>query len=157
MLDARIDHSDPMTVAFIDMQGPYEQIPEAMGRLYGWTAQHGLQPGGMPRAVYFTPPDEITDDGPLWELQAPLAADAPDQGPDESGLGIKHLPGATHAVATHLGPYDTLSETYDQLGQWVVGHGLTMAGPPEEIYLSDPDEVPPEKYVTEIRFPVQEP
>ena len=43
---------------------------------------------------------------------------------------------------------------YEPLVQWLIGQGYAIAGPPEEVYFSDPDEVPPEEYLTEVRFPV---
>lgn len=38
---------------------------------------------------------------------------------------------------------------------WLAEQGYEMAGPPEEAYLTDPAEVPPEEYLTEIAFPVK--
>ena len=52
MTEPSIITTEPVTVAFITMHGPYAQTPEGLGRLYGWIGQHGLQPAGMPAAVY---------------------------------------------------------------------------------------------------------
>ena len=62
------------TVAYLEMRGPYAQIPEGYGLLDGWVAQHGFSPHGMPEAVYLTAPDEVPEDQALWELWAPVAA-----------------------------------------------------------------------------------
>jgi len=154
MFEAQVKMVEPETVAFLSMHGAYSQIPDGYGRLYGWVAQHGMVPQGMPHAVYLTSPDEVPEDEALWELWAPVAAGTEDMPVDESGCGVKRSPEHLVASATHVGPYETLAETYDPLVQWIGGQGYEIAGPPEELYFSDPEEVPPSEYVTEVRFPV---
>jgi effector-binding domain-containing protein len=152
MFDAQVRQAEPETVAYITMHGSYDQIPQGYGALYGWLAQHGLQPTGPPHAVYLTPPAPEVED-PVWELWAPVA-DTGDIQPDSMGVGVKHVPEHTVAVTMHKGSYDALPATYDSLMQWAAGQGYVLAGPPEEVYFSDPNEVAPEEYLTEIRFPV---
>lgn len=142
------------TVAFLPMRGPYSQIPEAMGRLYGWIAQHGLQPAGMPGATYYTAPGEASESEALWELHTAVAGAVPDAEPDTDGCGIRTTDAVTVATTMHKGPYEAIEPTYEDMGAWVSAHGYVMAGPPQEFYYSDPAEVPPEEYLTEIRFPV---
>ena len=153
MFEAQVKHAEPETVAFLAMRGSYDQTPMGYGQLYGWVAQHGLEPTGPPCAVYLTPPGEVSEGEPMWELWAPVAerADAP---PDDTGIGVKHVPGHEVASTMHHGPYDEVEDAYRELIAWVGGHGYVLAGPPQEVYFSDPDEVPPEQYLTEIRFPV---
>ena len=153
MFEATIKQAEPKTVAVLPMHGSYEQIPEGYGRLYGWIAQHGMQPAGMPEAVYLTMPDPTGESEALWELWAPVAGDA-EIAPDESGIGTRRVPATTVASTMHKGPYDTIEPTYDALAKWVTEQGYQMAGPPHEAYYSDPEEVPPEEYLTEISFPV---
>ena len=149
-MDAQITRIEAQTVAYLPMTGPYSQIPEAMGRLYGWVAQHGLTPAGPPQAVYMTPPgDEANAE---WQLWAPVAG-GEDRELDEMGIGVKHLESFEAAVTMHRGPYDTVAETYQELMDWMLGQGRSMAGPPMEVYFSGP-EVPPAETLTEIRFPV---
>jgi AraC family transcriptional regulator len=152
MFEAQFKRAEPETVAYITMHGAYDQIPQGYGALYGWVAQHGLQPIGAPHAVYLTPPESAIEE-PVWELWAPVA-ETGEAEPDPAGIGVKHVPEHLVATTTHRGPYDTIEPTYNELMQWVTGQGYVLAGPPEEIYLSDPNDVPPEEYVTEIRFPI---
>lgn len=152
MFEAQIKQAQPETVAFKTMHGSYDQIPQGYGELYGWVARHGLQPSGPPRAVYLTPPAPTNED-PVWELWAPVG-EAGDVQPDAEGVGVKHVPEHAVAAAMHRGSYDGIATTYNMLAEWVVDHGYAMAGPPEEVYLSDPNDVPPEEYLTEVRFPV---
>ncbi|QNG17951.1 hypothetical protein G4H71_04460 [Rhodococcus triatomae] len=56
----------------------------------------------------------------------------------------------------HVGPYEeagpTLARMYDE---YLPEHGLTVAGPHHEIYLSDARRVPPEQRRTILRRPVR--
>jgi len=157
MIEASVKETEPMTVGFLSMRGPYAQIPQAMGQLYGFIGASGFVPAGMPHAVYFTAPDAGPESEALWELWAPIAGDGPDAGPDKSGLGVKHVPAQLVASTMHKGAYENIEPTYRALGEWIAAEGYQMSGPPMEIYYSDPNEVPPEEYLTEIRFPVAKP
>ncbi len=54
----------------------------------------------------------------------------------------------------HKGPYETVAPTYEDLWTWIGANGYRIAGPPMEIYFSDPNKVAPEEYLTEIQMPV---
>jgi len=154
MLNVQIKQTEPATVAYAVMHGPYAQIPEGYGRLYEWVGRHGLQPVGMPAAVYLTAPGETPEQDARWELWAPVAPTLSEVAATDEGMGIKTLGQETVASATHKGPYDTVASTYEALGAWIQEHNYAIVGPPREIYLSDPEKVAPEDTLTEIQFPV---
>lgn len=154
MFQATIKKTDPETVAFLHMHGPYAQIPQAYGTLYGWLESQGLTATGMPHAVYRTMPDEVPESQADWELLAPVS-DAQDVNENAHGLGVRHLESTQVAFVMHKGPYDSVGPTYERLAHWIATNGYEITGPAEEVYFSDPDEVPPEEYLTEIRFPVR--
>jgi effector-binding domain-containing protein len=64
------------------------------------------------------------------------------------------IPGGSHAVALHVGSYDTLSQTYDALYQWVHENGHNDAGPPFESYIVDPQGKPESEWRTEVLVPI---
>jgi len=153
---AQLKMLEPMEVAFIAMTGPFEQIPDAMDRLYRWVQASSLVPEGMPHAVYYTMPGDDGDfSEAVWELWAPVASSPVELGPNEHGLGIKHVGSAVVASTVYTGPYDGLAPVYGLLMDWIADQGYQIVGPPREIYFSDPVEVPPEEYVTEIQMPVE--
>lgn len=154
MIDAETKTTDARTVAYIPMRGDYSHIPEAMGRLYGWVAQHGFQPEGMPGAVYYTAPDDPEAPEPIWEVYTQLAGQPDPAAVDEEGCGVKRLKPQLVAFAMHQGPFETVASTYEILEAWVPANGYAFAGPPEELYYSDPATTAPEEYLTEIRFPI---
>ena len=65
------------------------------------------------------------------------------------------LPGGRVAEATHVGPYDTIQQTYAELGRYVADAGLTPGDVMWEFYLSDPQSQPdPATRKTRICWPV---
>lgn len=154
MLEAEVKRTEPMTVAYIVMSGSYDQIPQAMGRLYGWLGGKGLRPEGMPHGVYLTDPAEGPIEQARWEVWAPVTDEAAEMPADAAGLGVKRVPAMLVAAAMHKGPYESIGATYEGLMRWVTEHGYHVSGPPEEVYFSDPSLVPPEEYLTEVLVPV---
>ncbi len=154
MLEVNVKTTKPQTVAYIAMCGPYDLIPQAMGTLYGWVQAHGYEPVGMPSGVYLSDPT-VEQSQARWMLRAPISDDVADTAPDEAGCGTEHVAAHLVASALHRGPYDTVEATYRELGEWVGANGYRMAGPPEEFYLSDPDDTAPEDYLTEIHFSIE--
>lgn len=155
MPEPSIITTESITVAYLTMRGTYAQTPEGYERLYGWIGEHGLQPAGMPAAVYLTMPSEVPEAEAVWELWAPVTA-AEEAPPDTSRIGLKHVPATLAAHAMHKGPYETVAPTYEMLWRWIGENGYVPAGPPMERYYSDPAEVPPEEYLTEVVVPVRQ-
>ena len=121
----------------------------AFGEVYGHLEAHGGDPDGPPFVIYHGLPagDEPFD----IEICAPVqhAIEPP------SGWKLTELPGGTFASLLHVGPYDSVRKGYDTLLAWLGAHDLAVAGPPREVYLSDP-ATPPEQIRTVIEFPVAE-
>ncbi|MDY0087952.1 MAG: GyrI-like domain-containing protein [Coriobacteriia bacterium] len=156
MSEPQIKKTEPMTVAYLQMHGPYQQIPLAMGMLYGWMNKRGLSPTGAPLGVYLTDPQMVPESEATWELWVPVAYATEEAEPDTAAIGIKKLPVMTVASTVHLGPYEDVTPAYEELGRWVIEQGYVLVGPPMEAYLSDPAKTPPEEYETEIIFPVRQ-
>jgi effector-binding domain-containing protein len=154
VLDAHIKDTEAATIAYKLMRGAYSQTPAGYATLYGWIARHGFQPAGMPGAVYLTMPGQTPEGEAAWELWAPIADGPADAEPDEQECGVKRVEPHAVASAMHEGPYETAGPTYERLFAWIAEQGYRVAGPPREIYYSDPEEVPPEEYLTEVQIPV---
>ena len=102
----------PMHVAFRRHVGPYEDVPESIfDELERWAARRRLR---GPRiwmgighdAPIATPPEQLRFDAALV-VPGPF---------DPKGLiGYQLLPGGTHAVTTHAGPYETLGAAYARI------------------------------------------
>jgi DNA-binding transcriptional MerR regulator len=116
------------------------------------TAHLGMTPAGAPGALY---PPAIDDDGPV-DIEAFVPLDRPVAPPDGSDLVAGEVPAARVAVLAHTGPYETISETYRQLGAWVAHNATTTDERVREIYLvSYGDTADPEDFRTEVHWPVR--
>lgn len=73
-----------------------------------------------------------------------------------AGMGDRTLTAAMVASLTHLGPYETIGQSYSALFEWLNQQGHSLAGPIREIYLLGPERgKPAEEFVTEIQAPVR--
>jgi effector-binding domain-containing protein len=153
-IEVNIKETAPATVAFIMRKGPFKQMPESFGILYGWIGQKGFVPSGPPSGVYFNAGGTIPEDELMWEVRSPIAGELPEIAPNEQGLGVKRVDSQMVASTVYQGPYEKVHPVYQSLMAWIPKNGYEIAGPPEEIYLTDPSETPPEKLLTEIRFPI---
>jgi DNA-binding transcriptional MerR regulator len=65
------------------------------------------------------------------------------------------IPAAELAVGTHVGGHDDIDVTYGEVGAWVAGNALAVAGPVRETYLVGPrDTSDATAWRTEIGWPV---
>jgi len=55
----------------------------------------------------------------------------------------------------HVGPYAEEKSAVEKMQHVVEGNGLHLRGPHHEIYLSDPNRVPPERLRTLLRYPIE--
>lgn len=126
-----------------DVSSGFAAVGEAVGRT-------GAQMVGPPFLVMFDVIDEESD-GDI-QIAFPVAEPFAGSG-DVVG---EETPAMTVASTVHCGPYDEVGPAYHTLIGWIQEHGHEIAGPPREIYLTDPQETPdPADFVTEIQFPIR--
>lgn len=128
------------------------EISEALGEMFPaafqYAMQHGLELAGPPTARY----SDMSPGGMTLEAGMPLAATVQPEGDD---LICSELAGGATAVTVHKGPYDTIHEAHTAMEKWFAEQGLAPGGPPVEMYVTDPGEVPdPAEWLTEIRWPI---
>lgn len=125
------------------------ELGRAFGEVYGQLGARGVETQGPPFVIYHEIPsgDEPFD----VEVCAPIG------GPAEAPAGweLQELPAGQFATLMHVGPYDSIGTTYDELTSWLGAHDLAVAGPPREVYLSEPS-TPPAETRTIVEFPVIE-
>lgn len=126
-----------------DVSSGFAAVGEAVGR-------SGAQMVGPPFLIMFDVIDEESD-GDI-QVAFPVAAPFPGSG---EVVG-EEFPATTVASTIHRGPYDELGPAYHTVTGWIQEHGHEIAGPPREIYLTDPNETQdPADFVTEIQFPIR--
>jgi effector-binding domain-containing protein len=121
-------------------------MAEAFPRIYQAVVSAGVEPAGMPLAVYFEMgPEETT-----FECAIPVPSPFPASGEVQpSSVG-----GGEVAVTVHVGPYDTIGQTWEALMSWLGGQGKTATGHGWESYLNEPGQVPDAELRTELCIPV---
>lgn len=139
-------------VLVIPLHSTVSGIPAALGVALPevWHAAEalGMAPDGPPFTRYLSEPSGEVD----YEAGVMLSSPAP----EGRGRAMPaELPAGPCAVAWHVGPYETLGETYDALMTWIAGEGRAVAGPMWEVYWTDPGAEPdPSRWRTEIIVPV---
>ena len=136
--------------AAIRMTRPVSQIGPAMGeafpKIYHAVVSAGVEPSGMPLARYFDFGEQET----TFECAIPVpAAFTSTAEVQPSTVG-----GGEAAFAMHVGPYDTIGETWGQLMAWVAEQGRAPGGPTWEVYIDDPGEVAAGELKTELYIPL---
>jgi effector-binding domain-containing protein len=79
--------------------------------------------------------------------------------PAGNGIEVKEFPSIKAVCATHIGPYETLNQAYEAIKQYADNHKLQLLPPFREVYVKGPGMLfkgNPDKYITEILFPIKE-
>lgn len=97
--------------------------------------------------IYYGNPMEVFDLEVAATLNAPLAA--PIAIADQV-ITPGALPGGTYGALSHVGPYDTLGQTWARLMEGVAALGHQPGIPFAEIYLDDPRTTAPQQLRTEL-------
>ncbi len=127
-------------------------LDDAYARLGAAAERAGVAPTGPPGALY---PPELADDG-VEDVEAYLTIARPVAArPARDGVVVGEVPAARVALLSHAGGYETIGDTYRQLGAWVAEHAEHAALPVREIYVvSSAETDDPSRFVTEIQWPV---
>lgn len=128
-----------------------EDMPATIGRMFGEVAgcmhRNNVQFAGPPFAFYHSWSNEEV------ELECGFPSAGPSSG--EGNVKPLTLPAVKAASAMHVGPYRSIMETYARIEQYVRDKGMELAPYMWESYLNSPQEVPPEKLVTRIIWPIK--
>jgi AraC family transcriptional regulator len=155
-MDVHVESLAPKKVVYLRHVGPYEgeALEETWAKLLTWAGPRGLL---GPRTVllgighdnpHVTRPDKLRYD-------ACLATDQPVE--PEGEVSTQEIPGGEYAVATHKGPYQSLTETYACLyGDWLPASGREPADAPGfEVYHNSPLDTAPQDLVTDVYVPLR--
>lgn len=150
--DVAIAETAPQQIAAVKVHTTLSQIADDIGAGFGAimhaVGRGGLTPAGAPLLVFHDIIDEET--AGHVEICIPIigALDHTDTVYD------RELEGGTMATTMHQGPYEQITPAYHTLAGWIEQNGYEIAGPPREIYLNDPQTVPPEELLTRVEYPV---
>lgn len=127
-------------------------IGEGLASVFAYAQQNGVALTGRPFARY---PD-MSQGLMTIEPGMCIAASDASTASNDTDVEADTLPGGALATAIHEGPYETLREAYAAIQTWMAEEGLTPAGAPWEVYITDPMETPDKAdWRTEVCWPVQ--
>lgn len=146
-----VETIDPQIAAGARFEVPMAELQNVFGRGFAAVAQaaatQGIALTGPPFAFYPRMPTDTVEVIAGFPVAAPIAA--------EGEVEPFELPGGRVITATHVGPYEAMATTYDELLAWAKSEGLTPADAMWEIYMSDPETEPdPATWRTLIFWPV---
>jgi AraC family transcriptional regulator len=138
--------------AYVTKTAPLKGIAEVMGQSFAElgkafaTAQAPM--AGPPLCHYVAVDGQST----TFQVGFPFR---PEDGErlQATGLTLGTTQGGTAMKATHIGPYETVAQTYSAMQTEMTARKLVGAEHMWEIYMSPP-ETPPEQIVTEVIWPV---
>jgi effector-binding domain-containing protein len=151
MVDVRIEERSPQPAAALHGEERISELPAFFERAFpavmAAVTQAGATVAGPPFGYYPTMPGDVVAVEAGFPTATPI-------GPVGDVRAIE-LPGGRVAVTVHVGPYEALSATYEQLMAWLAEHGHRLVGGMCEYYLSDPAQEPdPATWRTEIVCPI---
>lgn len=116
------------------------------GELFAGLHKNGIQIGGPCMSIYHS--EEHNPEHFEVEVGVPVA------GGDDPH--IRTLDGGLCCYATHVGRYDDFTGIYAALMEWIEREGYAFSAPPYEKYVKGyRDNIPEDKFVTEIYFPIK--
>jgi effector-binding domain-containing protein len=148
---------EPMTVAYVSSSCSFEHeaIAEALAAAYGEVMQYlgrnRLQPAGQPLAI------TVAHTRERWDFQACIPISAMPRRAPAVGANVQigEIQGGRVVKATHVGPYETLGQTYVKLEAYFAAHGLVEGERPWEQYVSDPGDTEETKLITDVYYPIK--
>jgi AraC family transcriptional regulator len=153
-MDVRIEHVEPIRVAFMRHVGPYNQVGETWGKLMAWAGSRGVFGPSM-RVIGIVHDDpEVT---PSERIRYDACLAVAQHVKPEGEVGVQEIAGGEYAVATHRGPYERLGQTYAHLcGEWAPNSGREFrSAPPFELYRNAPQFTKPDDLLTDIYMPLE--
>ena len=151
MSECEITEIAPQTAAVVHGELPMSELPgfyeRAFPAVMAALAEQGVAPAGAPFGYYPSMP----------AATVVVEAGIPTAGPIEAAGDVepRELPGGRMVTAVHVGPYDTLPQTYGEMERWMRERGVTPRGGPFESYETDPGEEPDQsKWETRIHWPI---
>ncbi len=140
---------EPIRVAFLRYKGiatgANKVFPNVFKSIQG-------KANGAPFICYYVM-DSETRMGEM-DLCVPTA-----QTPSGNGIEVKEMPHIKVVSVTHIGSYETMYKAYGEIDKYTKEHNLQLQPPFMEVFIKGPEMLikgNPDKYITEILFPIKE-
>ncbi len=134
-------------VSLDDPNAIKEMMGQSFGELMGYVAAAGKQPAGMPICVYH-------DMGSDMIVMEPAIPTAESMEVKHDKIEAQQINASKVVKGIHLGDYEKLGASHDEITAYMQANNLTLNGNPWEQYVNDPSTVDTTKWETHIYYPV---
>ena len=147
MLEVQEKRLDPQPVVVIRATAPANGFGPVMSELLSavlaFVQASPAEPAGSPFCRY------LSMTGEEWEFECGVAVTQPV--PGEGRVEACELPGGDAITTLHVGPYETLGQSWGALQGWLAEQGRVAGDAPWELYHTDPGAVTdPAQWRTEL-------
>lgn len=150
MPDFALTRVDPRPYLYVERRSSMDPaeiaatIGAAFADVMAFLEKHGIPPAGPLMTVYY----DYAEDSMSFRAGVLVADD--DMRAAQGGVLADRTPGGEVLHFTHIGPYETLRDSYAGLMEHCAREGLKIGAPTWEVYVDDPDTTPPERLRTEV-------
>ena len=152
--EVHLRETQPQPAASIHGQVAWAEIGPffgtALSEISDLVAEQGVRFAGPPLTIY-----HVAD---AKEAEVDLEVAVPVDETVEAAGRVQAIvvPGGLVATTIHAGPYQDVGPAYRALAEWIQEHGHEHAGPPREVYITDPNDVQdPGALRTEVVWPIR--
>jgi effector-binding domain-containing protein len=151
MTEFTITEVSPQRTAVVSARVTLAELPRFFSRTFSHVAaalaRQGIVPSAPPFAFYTEAPGEWVEVEAGFPVTRQIQADGE--------VVPSKLPGGSAVTGMHIGPYETLEVTYEELESWIRVHHLSPSGGMWEVYLAGPEaNSDPNSWRTQIFQPV---
>ncbi len=138
------------SMSFEDKNAISAQMGKSYGELMTSLEKSKVQMTGAPFCLY-----------PKWDetskqMEMVCALPVPEGTKLTGKYTVQQLPGGKAVKAVHIGDYNTLEKTHNEIARYIEYKGLEITGAPWEVYVTDPMvEKEATKWITEVYYPVK--
>ncbi len=136
----------------------FGRFDEAIGRMIGDVMNVVMSPDNQRNLVRIVGPFMTiyhgmeTEEGADIEVAVPIAGKV---SIDDSLVEVRNLLPVKVASIVHKGPYETISQAYEDIFSYLAENGIEVNGPVVDLYLNDPNSVESEEILTEIQVQIK--
>jgi effector-binding domain-containing protein len=151
MADIELNRTVARPTAVVRGRVSMAELPAFLARAFDAVTaaltRQGVHVTGPPLAMYRARHGDTVDVEAGFPVAAAVTAD--------DDVRPSTVPGGEVAETVHIGPYETLGDTYRELAGWIERHGRRPTGLSWECYLTDPENpAHPEGPETLVVWPI---
>lgn len=145
----------PQKVVSLRRTGDYAEIGSMIREVASYINKQHIEVIGPPAYICHEEiPDAVQQAAKAGNADIEVVFPVVGEVVDHGDMTVYELPGGEMARIIHMGPYRELTETYNELFDWLDKNNLHVTGPVREVYINDPETTEEDILVTWIYAPV---